>query len=92
MNMVEEIDSDFASTKEYEGESSFRKRYAQELRSKKQQIDGSYQGHNELEDERKKVNQQMIRTPGRRGEIIKEEEISKEIIRRYKENQENNST
>lgn len=90
--MVEDIDSDVTSTKEDEGESSFRKRYAQELRNKKQQIDGSYQGHNELEDERKKVNQQMMRTPGRRGEIIKDEEISKEIIRRYKENQEDNSS
>jgi hypothetical protein len=36
-----------------------------------------------LEDERKMVNQQVIRTPGRRGEIIKNEEIDKEFSRRY---------
>jgi hypothetical protein len=31
------------------------------------------------------VNQQAIRTPGRRGEVIKKEEIEKEFTRRYKE-------
>jgi hypothetical protein len=29
------------------------------------------------------VNQQVVRTPGRRGEIIKNEEIDKEFSRRY---------
>jgi hypothetical protein len=31
------------------------------------------------------VNQQVIRTPGRRGETIKNEEIDKEFSRRYSE-------
>ena len=66
-----------------EKEDSFRKRYSQELKSKRQQINGKDQGYNELEDESKKVRQQMMRTPGRRGEIIKEDEINKEIGRRY---------
>ena len=34
-------------------------------------------GHNALEEERKQVNQQAMKTPGRRGEIIKNEEIDK---------------
>jgi hypothetical protein len=66
-----------------EKEESFRKKYSQELKSKRQQINGKDQGYNELEDESKKVRQQMMRTPGRRGEIIKEDEINKEIGRRY---------
>lgn len=66
-----------------EKEDSFRKKYSQELKSKRQQINGKDQGYNELDDESKKVRQQMMRTPGRRGEIIKEEEINKEIGRRY---------
>jgi len=37
----------------------------------------------ELEDERKKVKQQAMKTPGRRGEEIKHEEIDKEIVRRH---------
>jgi hypothetical protein len=65
-----------------EKEKSFREGYSQELKSKRQQIYNRYQGYNELEDEWKKVEQQMIKTPGRRGEIIKEEEIYKEICRR----------
>lgn len=60
-------------------ESEFRERYAQELRTKKQQL-----GFNELEEERKQINQQAMKTPGRRGEIIKNEEIDKEFSRRYK--------
>jgi hypothetical protein len=40
-----------------------------------------------LEDERKFVNQQAMKTPGRRGEIIKSEEIDKEFSRRYSEHQ-----
>ncbi|AIF82915.1 hypothetical protein NTE_00839 [Candidatus Nitrososphaera evergladensis SR1] len=58
-----------------DAEQIFRENYAQELRKKKQ---------SELEDERKKVNQQGMKTPGRRGEAIKHEEIDKEIVRRYK--------
>jgi hypothetical protein len=78
------------ATDEPEEEKSFRERYSQELKGKKQQIYGKHQGYNELEDERKRVRQQMMRTPGRRGEIIKEEEINKEIGRRYTENQAKN--
>jgi hypothetical protein len=61
-----------------EEERFFRERYAQELKKKKQ--DGR---HDELEEERKKVKQQAMKTPGRRGEEIKHEEIDKEISRRY---------
>jgi hypothetical protein len=70
-----------------EEEGSFRERYAQELRKKKQQESDSYRGDNELADERRKVNQQGMRTPGRRGEEIKQEELDKEFVRRSKEKQ-----
>ncbi len=69
-----------------EREKDFRERYSQELKNKKQQVNDKHRGYNELEDERKRVRQQMMRTPGRRGEIIKEEEIYKEFGRRYSEN------
>jgi hypothetical protein len=88
-NIVKETDhktSIFSDSNE-EKEKSFRLMYSQELMSKKQQVYGTYRGFNELEDERKKVRHQMMRTPGRRGEIIKDEEINKEISRRYNENQ-----
>jgi hypothetical protein len=39
-----------------------------------------------LYEERIKVNQQERKTPGRRGEKIKQEEIDKEIVRRDKIN------
>jgi hypothetical protein len=64
-------------------ETSFRIRYSNELRSKKQQIYDKDRGFIELDDEKRRVLQQMMRTPGRRGEIIKEEEISKEFARRF---------
>jgi hypothetical protein len=67
-------------------ETSFRIRYSNELRSKKQQIYDNDRGFNELDDERRSVSQQMMRTPGRRGEVIKEEEISREFARRFFEN------
>ena len=57
-----------------EQEKFFRERYSEELKKKKR---------DELEDERKKVNQQGMKTPGRRGELIKHEEIDQEIVRRY---------
>jgi len=38
-----------------------------------------------LDEERKQVNQQAMKTPGRRGEVIKNEELDKEISRRYRE-------
>ncbi len=66
-------------------ETSFRQRYSQELKTKKQQIYDIERGFNELDDERRSVRQQMMRTPGRRGEVIKEEEISKEFGRRFYE-------
>ena len=61
-----------------EEEKFFRSRYANELKKKKQ--DDRYQ---ELDDERRKVKQQGMKTPGRRGEQIKHEEIDREIRRRY---------
>jgi hypothetical protein len=75
------------SNDDTEEEASFRERYAQELRKKKQQESDSYRGDNELADERRKVNQQGMRTPGRRGEEIKQEELDKEFVRRSKEKQ-----
>jgi hypothetical protein len=67
-----------------EDEKIFRDRYASELKKKKQdgyKID-------ELEDERRNVKQQGMKTPGRRGEQIKHEELDKEIGRRYRLRQE----
>lgn len=64
-------------------EAYFRDRYSYYLRTMKQRIYDSYQGFDELEDERKFVYQQTMKTPGRRGEIIKSEEIDKEFSRRY---------
>jgi hypothetical protein len=75
------------SNDDTEEEASFRERYAQELRKKKQQESDSCRGDNELADERRKVNQQEMRTPGRRGEKIKQEELDKEFVRRSKEKQ-----
>ncbi len=66
-----------------EKEELFRKTYSEELKNKRQQIDNKDLGFNELDDEHRHVRQQMMRTPGRRGEIIKEEELNKEIGRRY---------
>ena len=77
------LDTAFDKSTIEKEEESFRNRYSQELKKKRQQIDGKDQGYNELDDERRKVRQQMMRTPGRRGEMIKEEEINKEIGRRY---------
>jgi hypothetical protein len=68
-----------------EQEEAFKNFYASELRKKKQQINNNERGFNELEDERRQVFQQAIRTPGRRGEAIKKEEIEKEFTRRFKE-------
>lgn len=70
-----------------EEEAFFRERYAQELHKKKQQDSNSYRGDDELVDEKRRVNQQEMRTPGRRGEKIKQEELDKEFVRRSKERQ-----
>jgi hypothetical protein len=59
-------------------EKFFRDRYANELKKKKQD-----RMTDELDDERRRVRQQGMKTPGRRGEQIKHEEIDKEISRRY---------
>ncbi len=71
------------STKDTE-ERDFRERYTVELRKKRQCGLNNYYGVDELVEERKQVNQQQMKTPGRRGEIIKHEEIDKEILRRLK--------
>jgi hypothetical protein len=72
------------SNDDTEEEASFRERYAQELKKKKQQAGNSYRGDDELADERRSVNQQGMRTPGRRGEKIKQEELDNEVVRRSK--------
>jgi hypothetical protein len=69
------------STKDTE-EKDFRERYTVELRKKRQCGLNNYYGVDELVEERKQVNQQQMKTPGRRGEVIKHEEISKEMSRR----------
>jgi hypothetical protein len=64
-------------------EKDFRERYAMELRKKRKNDSLSpHFGSDELSDELKKVARQEMATPGRRGEQIKREEISKEILRR----------
>lgn len=68
-----------------EVEDDFRNRYSDHLRTMKQRIYDTYLGFSELEDEKRMVNQQVMRTPGRRGEMIKNEEIDKEFSRRYSE-------
>jgi hypothetical protein len=65
-----------------EEEALFRERYATELRKKKQQDSNSYRGDDELNDEKRRVNQQEMKTPGRRGERIKQEELDREFSRR----------
>jgi hypothetical protein len=65
-------------------ENDFRERYMKELRKKRQHGMNNYFGIDELVEERRQVNQQQMKTPGRRGEIIKHEEIDKEILRRLK--------
>jgi hypothetical protein len=76
----------FMSDIDTEQEKLFRERYAEELRKKKQHDNYHYRENNELVEERVKVNQQERKTPGRRGEKIKQEEIDKEIVRRDKIN------
>lgn len=56
-------------------EKYFRETYSKHIRSLKDDA--------ELEDERKKVKHQGMKTPGRRGEQIKHEEIDREMIRRH---------
>ena len=49
----------------------------------KNKVYNTQMGHHALDDERQQVNQQAMKTPGRRGEIIKNEEIDKEFSKRY---------
>jgi hypothetical protein len=63
-------------------EAFFRERYATELRKKKQQDNNSFRGDDELNDEKRSVNQQEMKTPGRKGEKIKQEELDREFSRR----------
>jgi hypothetical protein len=63
-------------------EALFRERYAAELRKKKQQDSNTFRGDDELNDEKRRVNQQEMKTPGRRGEKIKQEELDREFSRR----------
>ena len=58
--------------------------YMHELRKKRQHGMNNYYGIDELLEERRQVNQQQMKTPGRRGELIKHEEIDKEILRRLR--------
>jgi len=68
-------------------EKDFRERYAHELRKKKTPNHTSpHFGSDELSDERARVKQQEMITPGRRGEEIKHEEINREILRRIHQN------
>ena len=67
-----------------EEERFFRERYSQELQRKKISRKALAVTDREMKmaEERRKVNQQEGKTPGRRGEQIKQEEIDKEIVRR----------
>ena len=78
------IPADNIATTEEDSEEqrNFRCRYAQELVKKRQPGVDNYYGADELLEERKKVNQQQMKTPRRKGETIKQEEIDKEMVRR----------
>jgi hypothetical protein len=79
------------SSDDTEEESFFRERYAQELQKKKGQLGaGGYSNSDEIAEERRNVSHQQGKTPGRRGEEIKQEEIDKEIVRRNRLQQEKN--
>lgn len=84
--IVSALNSVAARTNAYfedtEEEGDFRLRYAYELRKKRQCGLNNYYGNDELLEERKHVNQQQMKTPGRKGEEIKNEEINKEISMR----------
>jgi len=55
-------------------ENDFRERYAAEIRKMTDL---------QLNDERQRVKHQGMKTPRRRGEHIKHEEIDKELVRRH---------
>ena len=79
------------SSDDTEEEKFFRERYAQELQKKKWQPGaGGYSRGDEMAEERRNVSYQQGKTPGRRGEQIKQEEIDKEIVRRKRIQQQKN--
>jgi hypothetical protein len=79
------------SSDDTEEESFFRERYAQELQKKKWQLGaGGYSQGDEMAEERRNVSHQQGKTPRRRGEQIKQEEIDKEIVRRKRIQQQKN--
>jgi hypothetical protein len=79
------------SNNDTEEERFFRERYAQELQKKNRQPGaGSYSQVDEMAEERRNVSHQQGKTPGRRGEQIKQEEIDKEIVRRSRLQQQKN--
>ena len=88
--MIYRVGIELESNKTDAEEAEFRVNYSQQLRGKKQQVYDSQMGHNALEEEWKQVNQQAMKTPGRRGEIIKNEEIDKEFSKRYREHKKKN--
>ena len=61
-----------------EEEKFFRDRYANQIKNKMQ--NGRF---DDLDYERRNLKQHGMKTPGRRGEQIKHEEIDREISRRY---------
>ena len=63
-----------SSTIDTNEEDEFRQRCANELRQ---------MNNSQLNDELKRVKHQGMKTPGRRGEEIKREEIDREVIRRH---------
>ena len=80
------------SSDDTEQEKFFRERYAQELQKKKWQPGaGSNSQGDEMAEERRNVSHQQGKTPGRRGEEIKQEEIDKEIVRRNRLHQQKKS-
>ena len=83
--MIYRVGIGLESNKTAAEEAEFRENYSQQLRGKKQQVYDTQMGHHALDDERQQVNQQARKTPGRRGEIIKNEEIDKEFSKRYTE-------
>ena len=59
----------YPSPEDNVAEESFRNRYAKELEKKRKPGVNSYYGPDELLEEKIRVNQQQMKTPGRRGEL-----------------------
>lgn len=58
-------------------ESDFRQSYSMYLKHMRQRVYDMCIGFNELEDERRFVNQQVIKTPGRRGKLLRMKKLIK---------------